>query len=224
MAQPTAEGNIWALDARLRPEGEKGPLVCSLETYQSYYANRAQPWELQALTRARAVSGPLQNEFTEIAKRAWRRASQDADLLIRIDGMLERIRRERGSGSDFLDFKTGIGGIIEGEFLVQALQMRESIWEPTWERIVDRLCERRRLTDSETANLKGAYSFLRRCESVLRRFDNKSISAFPSDPNEQRKLAIRLGHHDLDAFREEYVDAREAIHALYNLRVKDASA
>src|SRR5216110_2091496 len=124
MAQPTAEGNIWALDARLRPEGEKVPIVCSLETYQSYYANRAQPWELQALTRARAVSGPLQNEFTEIAKRAWRRASQDADLPIRIDSMLERIRRERGSGSDFLDFKTGTGGSIEGEFLVQALQMR----------------------------------------------------------------------------------------------------
>src|SRR5216110_3408996 len=89
MAQPTAEGNIWALDARLRPEGEKGPIVCSLETYKSYYANRAQSWELQALTRARAVSGPLQNEFTEIAKRAWRRASQDADLPIRIDSMLE---------------------------------------------------------------------------------------------------------------------------------------
>src|SRR6266487_6024620 len=224
MAQPTAEGNIWALDARLRPEGEKGPLVCSLETYQSYYANRAQPWELQALTRARAVTGPLQSEFIEMARRVWRDAGQHVDLGLRIDNMLERIRRERGSGSDFLDFKTGIGGIIEGEFLVQALQMRESIWEPTWERIVDRLCERRRLTDSETANLKDAYSFLRRCESVLRCFDNKSISAFPSDPNEQRKLAIRLGHHDLDAFHEKYVDARETIHALYNLRVKNASA
>src|SRR5438876_1502525 len=224
MAQPTAEGNIWALDARLRPEGEKGPIVCSLETYQSYYPNRAQPWELQALTRARAVSGPLQNEFTEIAKRAWRRASQDADLPIRIDSMLERIRRERGSGSDFLDFKTGTGGIIEGEFLVQALQMRADIWEPTWERVVDSLCERKRMTDSEATKLKVAYTFLRRCESVLRRFDNKSISAFPSDPNEQRKLAIRLGHHDLDGFREKYVDARETIHALYNLRVKNASA
>src|SRR5213596_49868 len=224
MAQPTAEGNIWALDARLRPEGEKGPLVCSLETYQSYYANRAQPWELQALTRARAVSGPLQNEFTEIAKRAWRRASQDADLPLKIDSMLERIRRERGSGSDFLDFKTGTGGSIEGEFLVQALQMRADIWEPNWAGALDRLCETRRMTDSEAAKLKGAYTFLRRCESVLRRFDNKSISAFPSDLNEQRKLAIRLGHHDLDAFREKYVDARETIHALYNLRVKDASA
>src|SRR5213596_3588793 len=224
MAQPTAEGNIWALDARLRPEGEKGPIVCSLETYQSYYANRAQPWELQALTRARAVSGPLQNEFTEIAKRAWRRASQDADLPLKIDSMLERIRRERGSGSDFLDFKTGTGGIIEGEFLVQALQMRADIWEPNWAGALDRLCETGRMTDSEAAKLKEAYTCLRRCESVLRRFDNKSISAFPSDLNEQRKLAIRLGHHDLDAFREKYVDARETIHALYNLRVKDASA
>ena len=224
MAQPTAEGNIWSLDARLRPEGEKGPLVCSLETYQSYYANRAQPWELQALTRARAVTGPLQSEFIEMAKRVWRDAGQHVDLGLRIDNMLERIRRERGSGSDFLDFKTGTGGIIEGEFLIQALQMREDIWEPNWARALDRLCETKRVTDSEAAKLKGAYTFLRRCESVLRRFDNKSISTFPSDPNEQRKVAIRLGHHDLDAFRKKYVGARETIHALYSLRVKNASA
>src|SRR5205807_2408389 len=42
MAQSTTEGNIWAVDARLRPEGEKGPLVCSVDTYESYYAGRAQ--------------------------------------------------------------------------------------------------------------------------------------------------------------------------------------
>src|SRR4029453_3736363 len=133
MAQPTAEGNIWALDTRLRPEGENGPLVCSLQTYRSYYANRAQLWEMQALTRSRAISGPVKDEFIELAKAAWRRASQDPELLVKIDSMLERIRRERGSGSDFLDLKTGCGGIIEAEFLVQALQMRENIWEPNWD-------------------------------------------------------------------------------------------
>src|SRR5437660_3496879 len=37
MAQPTAEGNIWPLDPRLRPEGEKGPIICSVETYRWYY-------------------------------------------------------------------------------------------------------------------------------------------------------------------------------------------
>ncbi len=223
MAQPTAEGNIWVLDARLRPEGEKGPLVCSLETCQSYYAGRAQPWELQALTRARAVTGPLQSEFIETAKHAWRDAGQHVDLRARIDNMLERIRRDRGSGSDFLDFKTGAGGIIEAEFLVQALQMRENIWEPNWERAVDRLRESGCLGDSEVVTLKEAYAFLRRCESVLRRFENRAVSALPSDPDEQRKLAIRLGYEEFDVFRERYVDARETIHALYERRVRGAS-
>jgi glutamate-ammonia-ligase adenylyltransferase len=222
MAQPTAEGNIWVLDARLRPEGEKGPLVCSLETYQSYYAGRAQPWELQALTRARAVTGPLQSEFIEMAKHAWRAAGQHVDLRARIDNMLDRIRRDRGSGSDFLDFKTGFGGIIEAEFLVQTLQMRENIWEPNLERAVDLLRERGRLTESEAGKLRNAYGFLRRCEAVLRRYDNKSVSAFPSDPNEQRKLAIRLGYEEFAVFRERYVDARETLHALYNGHVRDA--
>src|SRR5947207_7117854 len=167
---------------------------------------------MQALTRVRAVSGPLKDEFMELAKATWRRASQDLEFLVKIDSMLERIRRERGSGSDFLDFKTGFGGIIEAEFLVQALQMRENIWEPNWERSVDRLRERGCLTESDAAKLKNAYGFLRRCEAVLRRYDNKSISAFSSDPNEQRKLAIRLGYEGFDSFRERYVDAGDTIH------------
>jgi glutamate-ammonia-ligase adenylyltransferase len=220
MAQPTAEGNIWALDSRLRPEGEKGPLVCSLETYQSYYAGRAQPWELQALTRARAITGPLQSEFIAMAKQVWRAAGQHSDLLTRVADMVDRIRRDRGSGSDFLDFKTGTGGIIEGEFLVQALQMRENIWEPNWQQAVDRLHERRCFSKPDVAQLKNAYLFLRRCESVLRRYENRSVSALPGDPNDQRKFAVRFGYHDFDAFRPDYGAARDTIHSLYEQRVK----
>ncbi len=222
MAQPTAEGNIWALDARLRPEGEKGPVVCSLETYESYYASRAQLWELQALTRARGLSGPLQNEFMEIAKCAWRRACQDIDLFLKIDDMLGRIRRERGSGSDFLDLKTGAGGIIEAEFLVQALQMREHIWEQNWERAVDRLREDGHLGKSDAAKLKDSYALLRRCELVLRRYDNKSVSTLPGDPEEQRKFAIRLGYREFDAFRRDYLNARETIHTFYQRLITPA--
>ena len=224
MAQPTAEGDIWALDARLRPEGEKGPLVCSLETYESYYASRAQPWELQALTRSRAISGPLQNEFMEIANRAWRRACQDADLFIKIDDMVERIRRERGSGSEFLDLKTGNGGIIEAEFLVQALQMHATIWEQNWERAVDRLNERGHLDNADVAGLKNSYAFLRRCELVLRRYDNRGVSTLPNDPDEQRKFAIRLGYDELEAFRRDYLDARDRIHTLYERYINSGNA
>src|SRR6266496_999150 len=223
MAQPTAEGNIWALDARLRPEGEKGPVVCSVETYQWYYTNRARPWELQALTRARPISGPLQSEFMQIAKSVWRRAGQNPDLFIRIDEMLERIRRERGSGSDFLDLKTGRGGIIEAEFLVQALQMRGNIWEPNWERAADRLRERRILKDAESEKLKEAYRFLRRCESAVRRYENKAVSALPTDPSEQRKMAISAGYDSFEAFQRKYMDARDAIHMLYERRSRNKS-
>jgi glutamate-ammonia-ligase adenylyltransferase len=177
---------------------------------------------LQALSRSRGVSGPLQNEFMEIAKRAWRRACQDAELLIKIDDMLERIRRERGSGSDFLDLKTGAGGIIEAEFLVQALQMRGNIWEQNWERAVDQLHQHRHLSKSDVAKLKNSYAFMRRCELVLRRYDNRGISTLPSDPDEQRRFAIRLGYRELDAFRRDYLDARDAIHALYEQHITPA--
>jgi glutamate-ammonia-ligase adenylyltransferase len=222
MAQPTDEGNIWALDARLRPEGEKGPIVCSLETYESYYASRAQLWELQALTRARAVTGPLQNEFMAIAKSAWSRAGQDADLLKKIDSMLGRIRRERGSGSDFVDLKTGAGGIIEAEFLVQALQMRGNIWEQNWARAVDGLLEQADLSKADVTALKKSYEFLRRCELVLRRYENRGVSTLPSDPHEQRKFAIRLGYQEVDAFRRDYLEARAAIHTLYQQHITPA--
>ena len=219
LTQRTAEGNIWPVDARLRPEGEKGPLVCSLETYEWYYANRAQPWEIQALTRARPLSGPLKDDFMALAKRAWHQAGQSAALVERIDNMLKRIRRDRGSGSDFHDLKTGRGGIIEAEFLVQALQMRANIWEQNWEHAVDQLHEHAKLDDLEVRTLKDAYALLRNCELVLRRYDNRSVSSLPSDPTDQRKFIVRLGYDELDAFRERYVDARETIHTLYKEHV-----
>ena len=222
MAQPTAEGNIWALDARLRPEGEKGPVVCSLETFESYYASRAQLWELQALTRARAISGPRKNEFMAIAKAAWRRACQDAGLFMKIDDMVQRIRRERGTGSDFLDLKTGAGGIIEAEFLIQALQMRANVWQQNWEGAVDALRQCGHLDKSDVAKLKNSYAFLRRCDLVLRRYDNRSISTLPNDPGEQQKFAIRLGYNEFDAFSRDYLDARQAIHALYQRLITPA--
>src|SRR6266516_485179 len=223
MTQPTSEGNIWVVDARLRPEGEKGRLIYAFETYQAYYEQRAQLWEIHALTRARPVTGPLGNQFIEMVQSYWRKASQRSDLFPQIDAMLERIRRERGSGSDFLDFKTGIGGAIEGEFLVQALQMHENIWEPNWGRAVDQLRERGILSEPEVAKLKLAYGFLRQCESALRRYENKVVSVLPSSPNEQQKLAIRLGCDGFETFRHNYVDARDAIHALYERQIRNNS-
>ena len=215
MGQPSAEGNISPLDARLRPDGEKGPLVCSLGAYESYYGNRAQLWELQALTRARGICGPLQAEFEEMAQRLWRGAGQRENLFPEIDGMLERIRRERGGGSDFLQFKAGTGGLIEAEFLVQALQMRAGIWNQNWSDALAELVRQGALSDSEGASLKNAYAFLRRCESVLRRREDKSISTLPADELEQCKLAHWLDCETLESFQKDYSAARQTIHGIY---------
>ncbi|HET9419341.1 MAG TPA: hypothetical protein VFO30_08370, partial [Chthoniobacterales bacterium] len=220
LAQPSPAGNLPRVDARLRPEGEKGPLTCSLETYRQYYAGRAQAWELQALTRARPITGPLANNFMEIARDVWLNAGKEVDLFRKIDNMLQRIRRERGSGSDFLDFKTGSGGSVEAEFLVQALQMRGGIFEPNWRRAIDRLHEAGVLSESDVVRLKRSYAFLRRCESVLRRYDNRAVATLPADVMEQRNFARRMDGQTIEAFTEEYLAARSTIHQIYEERIR----
>jgi glutamate-ammonia-ligase adenylyltransferase len=214
MAQPTAEGSIATLDARLRPEGEKGNLAGPLTTYEAYYETRAQLWEVQALTRARPVAGPLQDQFMDLAKRVWRKAAQRDDLYAQIAGMLQRIRHERGSAADLLDFKTGTGGVIEAEFLVQALQMRAGLWNPQTMGALRELTAAGLLPKAEADLLKGSYEYLRLIESALRRWENKSVSSLPADETEQRKLAHRVGADNLDSFARRYREARESIHAI----------
>jgi glutamate-ammonia-ligase adenylyltransferase len=216
MAQPTAEGSIATLDARLRPEGEKGNLACSLTAYEAYYETRAQLWEAQALTRARPLAGPLQDQFMELAKRVWQKAAQRDDLYFQIDGMLQRIRHERGSAADLLDFKTGTGGVIEAEFLVQALQMRAGIWNPQTRGALGELRAQGLLRKDEAALVEKSYEYLRLIESALRRWENKSVSSLPADETEQRKLAQRVGAASLDSFGQRYREARESIHAVYS--------
>jgi glutamate-ammonia-ligase adenylyltransferase len=220
MAQPSAEGNISVLDARLRPDGEKGPLVSSLESYANYYRQRAQSWEIHALTRARPITGPLQQVYIDMARSVWRDVGRKPDLFEKIDNMLLRIRHDRSSGTDFLDFKTGEGGLIEAEFFVQALQMRIGIWDPTWRNALNLLRDNGAISADEAEVVLRSYELLRRCETVLRRWEIKNISVLPADPDEQRKLALRLGYESVAGFSKEYADARGAIHALYHRRVK----
>jgi glutamate-ammonia-ligase adenylyltransferase len=213
----TAEGNLPRVDARLRPEGEKGPLTVALEGYTAYYGNRAQFWELQALTRARPLTGRWTNDFLEMAKSAWKRIN--VDVVEHVDAMLERIRRERGTGSESLDFKTGRGGVIEAEFLIQALQMRAGIWEPNWAKALDALTQAGELETTEAAALKEAYRFLRQCETVLRRQDNTPVSSLPRESDEQLKLSRRLGMPSAAAFGTKYEESRANIHRIYAARM-----
>ena len=97
--------------------------------------------------------------FSKLAQNAWREAGQRPDLFAQIDGMLERIRRERGSGSEILDFKTGLGGIIEAEFLVQALQMRAGTWNPQFHFAVEELRQAGVFAAADAAALQSELRF-----------------------------------------------------------------
>jgi glutamate-ammonia-ligase adenylyltransferase len=218
--QPSAEGMIAALDARLRPDGEKGALVAPLAAYESYYRDRAQLWEIQALTRAHPISGPSQSAYLEIAQSIWRKVGQEHDLFAKIDNMLERIHRERSSGSELRDFKTGAGGMIEAEFLVQALQMRAGIWEPNWERALARLRDNDVISKGDAEWAVKSYRFLRRIETALRRFENKNDSVLPASSEEQTRLSKWLDYKTDDVFANEYQAARETVHKLYERYVK----
>lgn len=213
-SQASAEGRLGVLDARLRPDGEQAPLVCSLETFRQYYETRAQFWELQALTRLRAISGPLRFEVEALAKEVWREAGGRDDRVSQIQSMLVRIANERGSGNDFFDFKTGIGGMIEGEFLVQALQMQHRVWEPNTLGAIERLAARNIMERSDAESLRSAYNFLRRCESVLRRFEQRSVSTLPVTHEEEDRFARRMKFATIEDFRAPYGRAREMINWL----------
>jgi glutamine synthetase adenylyltransferase len=63
--------------------------------------------------------------------------------------------------------------------------------------------------------LKKDYEYLRSIESVLRRWENKSVSSLPTDKMEQSKLAFRTGAENLDSFTQRYREARTRIHATY---------
>ncbi|HET7227397.1 MAG TPA: hypothetical protein VFJ55_02045, partial [Chthoniobacterales bacterium] len=210
---PSPEGVIATVDARLRPEGEKGPLVSSIGAFEAYYRDRAQFWEIQALTRARPITGPDQESFRAIAHAAWSIAGRDPDLFKRIDAMLHRVRVERGSGNDALDFKTGVGGIVEAEFLVQALQMRNDVRETSVRLAIVKLAG---IISPEDVDLLGRhYEFLRRLETVLRRRRNISASSLPADPAEQRKLAIGMEFKDRETWQERCERVRADIHRIY---------
>lgn len=218
--QPTAEGAIASIDARLRPDGEKGPLIAPIVAYESYYCERAQLWEIHALTRARPIAGPQQSDYVGIVRKTWQDTGQQPDLFSKIDNMLERIQKERSSGSEPLDFKTGVGGIIEGEFLVQALQMRFGLWETNYDNALLSLERHKIMTDADASLAKQSYGFLRKVETGLRRFENKNVSTLPATENERAKLAKRLGYVDLADFVKDYDSARKAVHALYESYVK----
>lgn len=216
LQEPTSAGSVFRVDARLRPDGEKGPLAASLEAYRQYYRERAQLWERQALTKARWVAGTetLGRAFIEMVQAYVYERALTEEELAEIRRMRRRIERERcAAGREELEFKTGPGGLMDVEFLVQALQLRFGADHPQVRTAhtlaaLNRLTALGALTDQQSYWLRRGYLLLRRVEMVLRREEDTSVSALPAEAPAQKKLAQRLGFADINAFMRAYRTAR----------------
>ena len=126
LSVPTAQGALYEIDTRLRPQGEKGPLAVGLSAFARYQQEEAWTWEHMALTRARALTGSpqararVQAAVDEALRRPRDSGSLRADVLkMRAD--MAAHKPAKGP----LDAKLARGGLVDLEFLVHYLQLRE---------------------------------------------------------------------------------------------------
>ena len=121
----TAVGRLYEVDMRLRPSGNSGLLVSSLEAFKDYQQKEAWVWEHQALTRSRGLAGEpnLLIKFEDCRKAIIASARDRNELKAEVIKMREKMRAhlDTGGKEKGFDLKQGAGGIIDIEFMVQYL-------------------------------------------------------------------------------------------------------
>jgi glutamate-ammonia-ligase adenylyltransferase len=128
----TAGGVLYETDLRLRPDGDAGLLVSSLEAFHDYQLKRAWTWEHQALTRARFCAGDaaLAAPFDEVRRTVLSAPRDQQKLRSEIIEMRDKMRAEKKDRADALDLKHTRGGIVDVEFIVQYLILAYSHEHP----------------------------------------------------------------------------------------------
>lgn len=122
LSVPTAAGALYEVDTRLRPFGAKGLLAVSLDSFVRYQTEEAEAWEHMALTRARVVAGPAGEAQTAIA--AILNRPPPAKLAAQVLAMRADIARAKPGGGKW-DVKLSPGGLVDLEFIVHFMQLRD---------------------------------------------------------------------------------------------------
>jgi glutamate-ammonia-ligase adenylyltransferase len=126
LSVPTAEGALYEVDTRLRPQGTKGPLAASVDSFRRYQAEDAWTWEHMALTRGRPVTGSdaARQAVAQVIAEVLGRPRDPAKLLADVLSMRGDMARHKPPAGP-LDVKNLRGGLVDVEFLVHFLQLRE---------------------------------------------------------------------------------------------------
>ncbi len=202
----TSSGKLYAVDTRLRPEGEDGLLVSSFAHFKEYEENKekgAWIWEHQALTRARFCAGDAslgerfeaERNFVLGQKRDFA-AVRDAVIAMR-----EKILKTHRNSSDLFDLKRDRGGMVDVEFAVQTLVLTKAAEYPEL------------LKNLGNSALLSLASDLGLIDKTLA---NAAIAAYRSYRNIQRRVRLEFGSDapvrvPVDSLAKE----REAVFALW---------
>ena len=125
LSVPTAAGKLYDVDTRLRPSGDQGPLVVSVDSFARYQRQDAWVWEHMALLRARPVYGSAAARAQLDAILAeLHGSSRDPAVLMREAAAMRAKMAAHKPAKGPLDVKAGTGGLIDLEFALQVTQLQ----------------------------------------------------------------------------------------------------
>ncbi|MFI7574062.1 bifunctional [glutamine synthetase] adenylyltransferase/[glutamine synthetase]-adenylyl-L-tyrosine phosphorylase [Micromonospora sp. NPDC049497] len=208
----------WPVDAALRPEGNRGPLVRTLASHLAYYRRWARTWEFQALLKARPAAGDLdlgQEWIDQLAPLVWR-AAERPEAVEDVRAMRRKIIDNIPPKEQEREIKRGSGGLRDIEFAVQLLQLvhgrgDESLRVPGTIPALRALVAGGYVGRADGEALLRGYRFLRGVEHRLQLQGLRRTHTVPTDPTALRWLAGALGYtaspgrSAVEAFRAEWV-------------------
>ncbi|MFN3200118.1 MAG: bifunctional [glutamate--ammonia ligase]-adenylyl-L-tyrosine phosphorylase/[glutamate--ammonia-ligase] adenylyltransferase [Bradymonadia bacterium] len=223
LGEPTAEGFVFRVDLRLRPEGRSGPLCNSLASAVRYYESWGRLWERMAWLRARPIAGDLQLGDTLLEQlEPWiYRRTLDYGQLEKIRALKGEIQQQRRAARTLgiakgVDLKLDRGGIRAVEFSANALQLihggrTPGLRDQSTLGALNRLWAAGLLTAEDHDTLAEAYLMFRRVEHRVQMQEERQTHRLPTGDGLPR-LARRLGYtgdtpgqalaDDLDARRD----------------------
>ncbi|MGF6599154.1 glutamate-ammonia-ligase adenylyltransferase [Paraburkholderia sp. GAS448] len=210
LAEVTADGYVFRVDMRLRPNGDSGPLVGSLGMLEEYFYVQGREWERYAWIKGRLVSEGdseaaqrLSKQLDTIVTPFIYRRYLDFGVIAAIRALHLQIRQEaqrrasmRPDKAD--DIKLGRGGIREIEFSAQVFQLIRGGQDagfrvrPTLP-VLRHAAAQGLITPSVCADLSQAYRFLRELEHRLQYRNDAQTHAMPVDAGERDQLAHTMG-------------------------------
>ncbi|PYE88410.1 bifunctional [glutamine synthetase] adenylyltransferase/[glutamine synthetase]-adenylyl-L-tyrosine phosphorylase [Phyllobacterium leguminum] len=221
----TADGYVFRVDLRLRPDPGSTPLAIPVESALHYYEGRGQNWERAAMIKARPVAGDIEagcKVLAELAPYVWRKYL-DYAAIADIHSIKRQIHAHKGFGDIAVrghNVKLGRGGIREIEFFVQTQQLIAGGRFPELRgsqtiAMLGRLAERGWITPDARDALAVKYAFLRDVEHRIQMIADEQTHVLPEDDEGFLRVARMMGYAKASEFSKDFLAALATVEDHY---------